>query len=648
VSISSERIEGVKVAQFQSFATKMPAYYLSVATMMLATAYTFHSVAPKWLCLGIPAFFLVFSLVRGFWWWRHRNYLPSEREAHRHLMRATILLVASAATVVWMDMSLFRWGDLHQRYFILFHLLFAAVSGFFCLMQLRAAAAMIAIAVMVPFAWLAYSMGASSDLATALDAIVMVAVMTVTMLRYQGDFVHLVRTRGETVRLSQENIRLANTDALTGLQNRRQFFDALQSETEIPLGRRVVCPFAVGIIDLDGFKPVNDTHGHRIGDAVLAEVALRLAHASGEVTSLCRVGGDEFAFIVRGGHDEAALLALGQHMINAVCRPIKVDDLLTSVGCSIGFAVYPDAAETTDLLYERADYALYHAKRTGRARAVLFSDEHQRLIREQGMIEQTLRRADFVSEFYPVFQPIVDASSGRTIAFECLARWSSPTLGAVSPGIFIPVAEQAGLIGELTPVILRKALDAARHWPADVHLSFNASPYDIASRDRTLAMIAIIQESMIAPHRIAIEITETALLHDFARANAHIAMLRDIGLRISLDDFGTGYSSLSYVHALPFDTIKIDRSFISDIESNSTSRNIVRSVIALCRDMNLSCIVEGVETDEQLQIVKKLGATVIQGFLYSKPILANEVSRYLLNTSPKKLSLLVSDVVETG
>jgi diguanylate cyclase (GGDEF)-like protein len=626
--VDSEKIEGVRLAQFQSFATKMPAYYVTLAAMMAVTAYSFHGAAPRWLALGIPACFFIVSLVAGYWWWWHRTFVPKESKAHQYLTLATIALVVTVAAIVWMDISLFGWGNSHQRYFIIVHLVFVAVSGFFCLMHLQLAAATVAIIVGAPVIWLSCSMDQPSDHAIALDAVAMVVLMIFTMVRYQSDFIHLVRSRGETQRLSQENVRLANIDTLTGLQNRRQFFAALQLQSRPPSGP-VVSPFAVGIIDLDGFKPVNDTHGHRVGDAVLAEVATRLLHASGEVAHLCRVGGDEFAFIVPGARDEAKLLELGQHLIASLRRPIKVGDLQTSVGCSIGFSVYPDVAETADLLYERADYALYHAKRTGRSKAVFFSAEHQKLIREQGAIEQTLRQADLDTEFYPVFQPVVDANSGRTMAFECLARWSSPTLGDVPPAIFIPVAEHAGLIGNLTSVILRKALEAARHWPIDVDLSFNASPYDIASRDCIAAMIRLIDESGIAPQRIAIEITESALLKNFTQANTHIAMMRDIGIMISLDDFGTGYSSLSYVHALRFDKIKVDRSFIHDIQTNPTSKNIVRSVIALCRDMKVSCVIEGVETDEQLRVVKELGGHCIQGFLFSRPLSEQKVSGYL-------------------
>ena len=627
---SSDRIDGVTIAQFQSFANKMPAYYFSVAAMMVATAYTFYHVGPFWLAVGIPAFFLILSIVRGVWWLRYRNQQLTDAEAKRHLTRATVILIGSAAVVVWMDVLLFRYGNTHQQYFILFHLLFAAVSGFFCLMHLRVVASIVAVAVVTPFVVLTYSMGELGDRASAINAVVMAAVMLFAMIRYQSDFTHLLLSKAETVRLSTEILKLANTDVLTGLPNRRQFFSSLNNETSgANENKKAQCRMAVGIVDLDGFKPVNDTHGHLVGDAVLVEVARRLVSEALQLDTVCRVGGDEFAFIVRGNPDEMSLAVLGRSVIKAVARPIQVGNLVTSVGCSIGFAIYPDTAGAVALLYERADYALYHAKRSGRARAVTFSFEHQRLIREQGAVEQTLRNADLHSEFYPVFQPLVDVASGRTRAFECLARWDSPTLGAVSPGVFIPIAEQAGVIAELTPVLLRKALVAAHRWPPHLHLSFNVSPFDIASSERTENIINLIAESGIAASRVAIEITETALLLNFAETNAQISKLREFGVHISLDDFGTGYSSLSYVHALRFDEIKIDGSFVADIESNSASRNIVRSVVSLCRDMRVTCVIEGVETEEQLNVVKQLGATVVQGFLFGRPMNGDLIQDYL-------------------
>jgi len=232
--VDSEKIEGVRLAQFQSFATKMPAYYVTLAAMMAVTAYSFHGAAPRWLALGIPACFFIVSLVAGYWWWWHRTFVPKESKAHQYLTLATIALVVTVAAIVWMDISLFGWGNSHQRYFIIVHLVFVAVSGFFCLMHLQLAAATVAIIVGAPVIWLSCSMDQPSDHAIALDAVAMVVLMIFTMVRYQSDFIHLVRSRGETQRLSQENVRLANIDTLTGLQNRRQFFAALQLQSRPP------------------------------------------------------------------------------------------------------------------------------------------------------------------------------------------------------------------------------------------------------------------------------------------------------------------------------------------------------------------------------------------------------------------------------
>ena len=210
-------------------------------------------------------------------------------------------------------------------------------------------------------------------------------------------------------------------------------------------------------------------------------------------------------------------------------------------------------------------------------------------------------------------------------------------LGEVSPGVFIPVAEQSGLITELTPVLLRKALQIAGSWPAHVHLAFNVSPYDIASEEKTRAIIAIIEQSGIAPHRIAIELTETALLQNFAETNSNMAMIRATGTTISLDDFGTGHSSLSYIHSLPLDRIKVDRSFTRDVDTNPASANIVRSLITLCRDLGIACVIEGVETKAQLSTLEQLGGNLIQGFYFSRPMPATQVEHFLWMQGQEKV-----------
>ncbi len=623
----SEPSPGITAAQYHSFAKKMPAYYVSFVTMMVAVSFVFWPpLAPAWMSIGVPAASIVLSIWRAIWWTRHRNDIVSDEAAGQQLRRSTIMLLVVALVITSLDLKLFTYGGVHARYFILIQLIASAMCGFYCLMHLRAAALVVFVAVLFPFSFLAFSMHQPDLTAAAVNCVLTAGVMVITMRGYRRDFLHLVQARTEMVQLNEENLKLARLDMLTGLPNRRHFFEALErSDLLVSEGGFA----AVGIIDLDGFKPVNDTYGHRIGDLVLEEIASRLRAVPGDVRHLCRVGGDEFAFLT-GVADSAVLLALGHTIQEAVSQPLQIEGRTTSVGCCVGFSVRKSAsAQDATPLYEQADYALYHSKRTGRARTTLFSDEHQTEIRKQGLVEQTLRNADLEAEFYPLFQPIVDLHTARSVAFECLARWTSPTLGEVSPGIFIPVAEHSGLITELTPILLRKALRIASTWPDHIHLAFNVSPYDIGSLEKTRRIISIIQESGVAPHRIAIELTETALLQSFAETKANMAMIRSIGATISLDDFGTGHSSLSYIHSLPLDRIKVDRSFTKDVDTNPASANIVRSLITLCRNLKISCVIEGVETKEQLCVLEEMDGKLIQGFYFSRPMPADQVSSFL-------------------
>ncbi|WP_345815217.1 EAL domain-containing protein [Paraburkholderia sp. PREW-6R] len=619
-------LPGVATAQFRSFAANMPPFYASVIATMLTAMIVFYRETPGWFAVGMPFLFVSICLWRIRWWTTHRNDPVTDAQAGKHLIRATAILIGSTVTVMAMDVAVFPSASIHARYYVAMQILASTMAGFYCLMHLRAAASLMAIAMMVPFTGFMLAMRDVGSIASAINSLINVGLMMFVMSRYQREFTSLVRSEAATAELSKENIRLANLDMLTGLPNRRLFFDTLLDalQTAAAHGQTV----AVGIADLDGFKPVNDTHGHRVGDAVLAEVARRMT-ASAESVFVARVGGDEFGFVITDFRDRETLLSFGDQVIKAVSTPIQVGSIVTSVGCSLGFALYPEAAATSDVLYECADYALYHAKRSGRSKTVVFADNHEAILKEQGKVEQALRGADLEQEMFPVFQPIVDTEAGKTKEFESLARWQSPVLGMVSPAVFIPVAEQAGLIGDITLVLLRKSLEAAAKWPTDVHLSFNVSPFDISSQHRTLQMISIISGSTVEPSRISIELTETALLHSFAETNANMRRLQELGVNISLDDFGTGYSSLSHIHALPFDKLKIDKSFVDAISSNPRSRDIVRSLILLCKDMGIGCVVEGIETAEQLDVVHQLGARNIQGYFFSRPIEATSISAFL-------------------
>lgn len=623
----NHELPGVMAAQFYSFAQRMPSYYASVVVMMFAVMVVFHSDAPGWLACGIPVLTTCLSIWRGSWWVQHRLDKVSDQEAEHYLRRSTITLVTSALVVVGMDIKLFAYGDVYAHFFLLIQILVSAACGFYCLMHLRKAAFATFAAVMIPFAGLTLSLGHRSTSIAALTALFTAGVMILAMLGYERDFFSLIRAKAQTSELSKDNLRLAHIDMLTGLPNRRYFFDEIESCLKSH-GGALHLP-AVGIIDLDGFKPVNDSYGHRVGDRVLEVIAARLAKLSDDLKHLCRLGGDEFVFMSAEVDDER-LQALGRTIADTVSEPITLDHRTVCVGCSVGFAIRrPESVMSGFDLFEQADYALYHAKRTGRARTVLFSEEHETLIREQGVLEQTLRHADLETEFYLVYQPIVDLRTLEVTAFECLARWRSPVLGEVSPGRFIPLAEQAGLINGMTRVLLLKALAAAKTWPQHVHLSFNVSPHEMASLEQTSVIVGLIQSSGIDPRRVGVELTETALLNNFGEVSKHMALIRQTGASIYLDDFGTGHSSLSYIHALPLDKIKVDRSFIQSVDSNGASLSIIRSVLNLCRDLEIPCVVEGVETASQLEQLHRLNAEFIQGYFFSKPLPESRVLEYL-------------------
>jgi diguanylate cyclase (GGDEF)-like protein len=462
-------------------------------------------------------------------------------------------------------------------------------------------------------------------LAHAIVMLSVVAVITVALLGSRKDFKAVIQTKIDLEEVSAENARLASLDMLTGLPNRRHFFSVLGQKVSSQ-GSRI----AVGIVDLDGFKPINDTYGHRVGDKVLDVIANRLGAARPEAIEFCRIGGDEFAFIVDLASIESdSLIEIGNALIKSSEDIIRAGDLNISLSCSVGFAVYPDLADSADSAFEHADFALYQAKRMGRGNTLVFSAEHQARITEQSKVEQVLLAADFDAEFYPLFQPIIDVASGKTEAFECLARWTSPVLGRVSPGSFIPIAEQAGLISNITAIMLRKALMDMATWPLDVKLSFNLSPHDITSGFSTMRIISTIMNSNIDPSRIVLELTETALLNDFTTAQRNIELLKASGLSLALDDFGTGYSSLCHVQSLPLDKLKIDRRFVVDVETNPTSQMIVRSLVALCQGIGIGCVVEGAETEAQVNMLRSLGCRTIQGYYYSRPIEASQIDGFL-------------------
>ena len=617
----------LRLAQFRSFAAKMPVFYLCAALTMAVQIMVFRDRAPWPIAILVPALVVALALIRGPRWYA-RQHEQMGIEAVRSLMDNTAReLVFFAGIVALMCTYIFVQTSDYSRYFALFTMFSLGVGLYICVLHMRRVAVTVIMLTLVPCGMLLVM---TQDLVGYSSAILSFAVSIALLVAAQGyydDLTSLIKSKLHVAELGRENARLAVLDMLTGLPNRRYFFDVLTREADS--ARSGHQPLAVGIVDLDGFKPVNDTYGHRVGDMVLAQVARRFSQADSRAVEFCRIGGDEFTFIVRYVTSDEMLHDVGRKIIESVSAPIFVGELRTSVGCSVGFAVMSDFDEATEQLFEKADYALYHAKRNGRARTVIFSSEHREHLAAQGAIEQALRVADFQKELHPVFQPIVEHHTERVIAFEALARWRSPVLGDISPSQFIPVAEQAGLITPITLSLLEQSLIQMATWPKEIGLSFNLSSHDISSPSAVMKALAVVGRSGIDPRRISFEITETALINDFDLVVKHVEIIKAAGIKIALDDFGTGYSSLGHLHKLPLDKLKVDASFVKKLESNSNSRNIVRSVIALCQDLQMDCVVEGVETEGQLSTLAELGCRNIQGYYYSKPLAASDVADFL-------------------
>jgi diguanylate cyclase (GGDEF)-like protein len=481
--------------------------------------------------------------------------------------------------------------------------------------------------VIAPFVIFLLASGDVVHIAIGLNLLLVTVAMIYILIICSGQFAAMVNGQIETRRLSNENFRLANVDSLTDLPNRRQFFHRLSLLAE--RAKTSNHSFVVGVLDLDGFKAVNDLYGHGVGDRVLKETGQRLLELSDDTQFIARLGGDEFGIIVDAGLDADAVIAVGARICSVFDAPFAVAGIVAKIGGSVGFALAPDAGTTAELLYERADYALYHAKARHRGQPVIFSREHEVEIRKLSTIEHTLRRIDLDAELSLHFQPIVNVATARLVGFEALARWHNPELGDVAPDLFISVAERTELIGTITQVLLRKALAAAASWPDDLFLSFNLSMRDLISQVTILQTVSMIESSGIDPRRIIIEVTETALMQDYERVQESLRILRSMGLKVALDDFGSGQSSLSYVHQLSLDKIKIDRGFIRNIAVQDNARNIVKTVIDLCRNLNFDCVVEGVETAEQVEIIGRLGCSTMQGYFFARPMRQDELADFI-------------------
>ncbi|MEW6996921.1 EAL domain-containing protein [Colwelliaceae bacterium BS250] len=468
---------------------------------------------------------------------------------------------------------------------------------------------------------------------------------------------YMLRSRDAVrdLKKSEEQLKyLAYYDSLTGLANRESF--NYQLERFLTLAERGNYHVGVLFIDLDRFKRINDTLGHNFGDKVLQKVArvlnsnLRESDVLGRDTDhkptskVARLGGDEFTvFLSRVDCvDDIAIIA--QRIIDSISQPIKIDQYEVTVTPSVGIAVFPEDGRTVTNLMKNADVAMYHAKDQGRRCFKFYSESLNTRSLERLQIEQSLRKALVNDEFELYYQPQVDINTKKIVCVEALIRWHSPELGFVSPADFIPIAEETGLIIEIGEWVINTACQQVKAWLdagyPECSVSVNLSSVQFKRGSLVDFIQNVIKETKIPARLLEFELTESAIMTDVEENIVRLQQIKALGIGIAVDDFGTGYSSLSYLKKFPINTLKIDRSFVADIASSSDDAAIVKAIIVLAETLNLSVIAEGVETTGQLKILQEFNCSVIQGYLFSKPLKSTDFEKLLI----KDLQLMTNQV----
>jgi diguanylate cyclase (GGDEF)-like protein/PAS domain S-box-containing protein len=439
------------------------------------------------------------------------------------------------------------------------------------------------------------------------------------------------------IRQTQERLtHLANVDVLSGLPNRGRVRQLLGDSLRLATAGN--CPCAIMFLDLDGFKPVNDTFGHPKGDAVLRAVAKRLVDEVASDGHVGRMGGDEFAIVIPDAQSRTKVEQLADRIIKAIAEPYLVDQTEIRIGVSIGCAFGPIDGATVDDLILKADLALYQAKDAGRGCARYFSSELQSEQDDRVRLESDLRSAIASGQFHLVYQPLINAKTQKLIGFEALIRWNHPQRGFVPPNVFIPVAEESGLMPVIGEWVIYEACKAAASWPEPITVALNISPKQITSPALPNIVSDALARFKLPGNRIELEVTEGVFLGDNGSTLDVLKRLRALGVGIALDDFGTGYSSIGYLNKAVFHKLKIDGSFVREAGSRPENVAIIQSIVQLAKSFRMNVTAEGVETAEDFERMRDLGCDTIQGYLFGKPLAYERANDMVVGLGAKRLA----------
>ncbi|MDM9648798.1 EAL domain-containing protein [Rhizobium sp. S163] len=439
------------------------------------------------------------------------------------------------------------------------------------------------------------------------------------------------RLKSEEIIAREDALR----DRLSGLLNR----DGLRVSVDamVTLARQSQDNVQLLYLDLDGFKEVNDSYGHGTGDQLIRAVAAGLKVLIPEGAVLARIGGDEFAIVFASPQADAAALQLSEHILDFLAEPLEIGRRVVVIGASIGIAVSPAGSVDREELVRRADLAMYKAKEAGRARMTLYDPAMDADREERNALELDLRQAIEGGDLTLAYQPLIGADSNEMVGVEALVRWNRPGHGPVSPDVFIPVAETSGLIEALGLFVLRKACETAKQWP-ELRIAVNVSPGQFRNPAFTDYVRYVLRQTEIEAKRVTLEVTEGYMIQNPKRTRQAIEQLKTLGVKIALDDFGSGFSSIGYLRQFGFDRIKIDRSLIMDIEHSESQREMLKATVALASSLDIPVTAEGIETPEQADIASQFGCDTLQGFYFSKPVSAEDITERLMEARARKTS----------
>lgn len=629
-------------AQFRSFQGHIPLLYGILVCNTVAITVTSFNAELLVKTLFAPIAISGIATIRAIWWLRQGDTRKlSDAQISNHLRRtchlAVLMTLVFNAWVIWV----YQDADAFARSNLTFFLALSQVSSVFCLMTLRPAAMLVAVVSTISFA-LYFSWVEGGQLLPQSLVLCCVCIgMAVVTHSFNRSFSEVVQSRRtlhirqlETEKLSEENRRIAFSDPLSGLPNRRELLarlDRLDEQDALPLNS-----LAIVFIDLDGFKQVNDEHGHHAGDELIRTVCNRLREQCPDNATLARVGGDEFTVLLETdastGNAHVAAFNLALRLLEQMALPVQVDRHLLQISGSIGIATNSEAAVHPREVLRRADLAMYHAKTQGKAQVALYSDDldkgRLRRIEIEGQIGTGLRR----NEFDVVYQPIVDAASGAIVSAEALLRWPRRKQGALSPDEFIEVAEATGQIHPLGLYVLERACREIQPF-GDLCLSVNVSPAQFRHPGFERQVLNILEQTGLAPHRLQLEMTESYLLSNPGLAISATNILKAAGISLALDDFGTGFTSIHYLKSYGFTHIKIDKSLLAGLEPGSKATMLVAGAVTLANALDMSVIAEGVEHQTQAAILRDIGCHAMQGYLFGGPTSLAQFERHLDRTS---------------